>query len=591
MRVPSRVAIGSIAGAIVAALVAPVLRPLFSVPAGGIGYVTVQQYPKGWDYAVITLLFLSAFGGGLIGSWRHVSSWREPAGQNEGGDASPRRATVWLVALTAFMVMLLAHDHPYAIMDMFHEGEHLVPGSLMRGGARPYADIFVLHGLAADGGLDALVLGHEPSPRRVRRLETVLDAAALAFLAAIAAEICRTGGGMAAATLLSLAAMGAGQVRVFPYFRLLPLLIAVFTLLRYARSGRIRSLFVAISIASLGILWSVDTGTYALAATLATTALILLARLQPLRATTAVACVAGVLCPVAVLVLIGADLRHFFSDSFLIIPRAIDAVWSLPALPLFGPKPGESFRYYVPPVLYGSMLALATALYRRGERLRAAQIAIVSIFAIVLFRTAAGRVSWSHTRFAAPFIGVIVIAFIVEPLVRSRRWLPAGAMVLAAAMLFEVPANIADGARLITGWRGRQRHEGQVPYPFATGKGIYTSQQDSADLAALNGYVASLGPKANFLDFSGERALYYLLQRKPPLRCPDINMLSSPPLLAEAMAELNAHPPSCVIIKGTPELGNFDGVSNAQRVPDLARWIDANYPRRIEIGRFTVAAK
>jgi len=126
-----------------------------------------------------------------------------------------------------------------------------------------------------------------------------------------------------------------------------------------------------------------------------------------------------------------------------------------------------------------------------------------------------------------------------------------------------------------------------VPYPFATGKGIYTSPQDAADLAALNGFLGD----AQFLDFSGERALYYLLQRKPPLRCPDINMLSSPPLFNEAIAELEARRPPYVIVRGTPGYDDYDGVPYRQRVPALASWIDANYPRRVEIGRFVVAAR
>jgi hypothetical protein len=68
-------------------------------------------------------------------------------------------------------------------------------------------------------------------------------------------------------------------------------------------------------------------------------------------------------------------------------------------------------------------------------------------------------------------------------------------------------------------------------------------------------------------------------------------MLSAPPLLAEAMAELNANPPEHVILSGDPAIANFDGVSNRDRVPDLAAWIDANYPARTQIGRFTVASR
>ena len=63
---------------------------------------------------------------------------------------------------------------------------HLTAGWLMKTGERPYRDFFVFHGLAADAGLDALVLGDPPSPLRPRRLQTVLDAATVALLVPIA---------------------------------------------------------------------------------------------------------------------------------------------------------------------------------------------------------------------------------------------------------------------------------------------------------------------------------------------------------------------------------------------------------------------
>jgi len=34
--------------------------------------------------------------------------------------------------------MLFVHDHPYVVMDPFHEGEHLTPAFLFRSGERPY---------------------------------------------------------------------------------------------------------------------------------------------------------------------------------------------------------------------------------------------------------------------------------------------------------------------------------------------------------------------------------------------------------------------------------------------------------------------
>ena len=559
----ARIALGSLLGAALAGCAAPFLRPLFSPPTGGIGFVTVNAYPKGWDYAVVAVLVLGAFVGGSVAAGSQPA---EIAGRLRAG-----RST-WIATAAVFLLMAFIHDHPYQHMDPFHEGEHLTPGFLLQHEARPYGDYFVLHGLAADGGLDALVLGDPPSPRRVRRLQTVLDAATLALLVPIAFEVSATFAGVVAGVIASLCAAAAFWIPVFPYYRTAPVLIATLALLRYARTRSTASILIAFASATLGVLWSLDTGVYALAAT------VLVAML--LRAKKPIVAITFAL-PFVVLLAIGADVKQFFVDSFVIIPRAIDAVWSLPAP---APFTASGARYYLPPVFYGFLLALA---WKRRD----ARIAIIAILSLVLFRTAAGRVSWSHTRYATPLLGIALVAFVIEPLLLSSgsRLRRALAVLIMIPLIFylEVWQNVAAGAKQLAGWRARQKHEGLVPYPFATGKGIYTSQENASELAALNGFMGD----ATFLDFSNERALYYLLQRKPPVRCFDIPMLSAPPLLAEAMAQLNANPPRYVILTGYPAIADFDGVSNRARVPELAAWIEANYPTRTRIGRFTVAAR
>jgi hypothetical protein len=189
-------------------------------------------------------------------------------------------------------------------------------------------------------------------------------------------------------------------------------------------------------------------------------------------------------------------------------------------------------------------------------------------------------------------LGVAVVAFVLEPLLLRRRVIAAVAFAALLLFYFEVWPNSVGGAKSLAGWRGRQRHVGLVPYPFATGRGIYTSAENASDLAKLNGFIESLGPRdGRILDISNERALYYLLQRRPATRCMEISMLSVPRMFAEAMEQLHANPPVCVIISGYPALASFDGLSNRDRVPALAAWIDANYPTRTNVGRFVVASK
>jgi hypothetical protein len=570
--------IGAVLGALLVFAIAPFCIGWFSVPSGGIGAVTIAKYPKGFDYFVVIALTLAS----AIGAWAFARR------QIPATDRRPNRVAIWVIAAIVFVTMFVIHDHPYAFMDMFHEGEHLTPASVMIEGGRPYGDIFFLHGFATDGGLDALVLGGKPSPKKTRRLEAVLDAAALAMLVPIAAEVTATTGGFIAAIVLALCAIGAGEVPVFPYFRWLPLLIAGWALLVYAKRRR-WPLYLAAVASSLGILWSLDVGICAVAAS----AIVILIYT---RRVTLIA-IAAIAAPLIVLLIARADLLHFLHDSFVVIPSSIDAIWSLPAKPipslsllvhpiaLWDWLASEAARYYLPPVFFGFLIALAI-------RTRDMRIAIIAIFSIILFRTAAGRCSWSHTRFAIPLLGIAVVAFLFEPML-WRPWNAwrAIAVVIASILAFryfEIADNVKLGAKLLAGWPARQRHEGLVPYPMARGRGIYTYAANAADLAALNDLSQRAGPGPIF-DLSGERALYYFLDRRPATRCPDVAMLSNPELGGRALRELNAHPPVFVVLEGTKILGSLDGIANRDRVPPIAAWIDAHYPVYVSAGRFVVA--
>ena len=586
-----RIALGSMAGAALAAAAAPLIKPLFSVPSQGVGAVTVAGYPKGWDHAVVALLALGAFIGGAVivflwssaakGVRYQVSGVFRPGDKPQTPDTRHHPGTVWSLAALVFLTMLFVHDHPYAHMDPFHEGERLVPAWLYQNGARPFRDVFVLHGLATDGGLDALVLGEPPNPLRTRRLQTVLDALVLALLVPIAAEVTVTSGGLIAAVLGSLCASAAFWVPVFPYFRLAPVFLAVLGLLRYVRTGR--GLMLAFASSTLGLLWSVDTGTYAVVGTAVAFAIIRIAKLErhplPLKRVLVYGAIA-LLLPIVVLLAVRGDVRQFFVDSYVIIPATSDAAGALPA-----PKPFTvvGARYYLPPVFYGFLFAIALLHLRRGEKLIAAQIGIIALLSLLLFRSASGRVGWSHTRFATIFLGIAIVGFVLERL-RSK----VAVALIAIAMIFylEVPQNVQAGAKLLAGWRARQKPEGLVRHPLV--RGIYTSEENAIELSTLNSYIQSLGP-GPILDFTNERALYLFLRRKPPARAFDIGMLSSPRLMRETMAELERNRPVAVILGGYPAVAVFDGVPNQQRVPQLAAWIDAHYTQRTEIGRFTVA--
>ena len=307
--------------------------------------------------------------------------------------------------------------------------------------------------------------------------------------------------------------------------------------------------------AAFGILWSLDTGMYAVAATAICTAI-----LRPPLKRVFVSAAIAVALPILILIAIRADLVRFAIDSFAIIPRSIDAIWSRPARTTID---WESARYYLPPIFFGWLLASSI-------RKRNMQGIIVAIFSIIAFRSAAGRCSWSHTRYGLPLFGVALVAFVLQPLRWRWRWVAA----IPIIVLIEIFPNGIDATKFIGGWKARQRHQSVV------------------DVTVLTRFVnANAPPGATILDVANERALYFLLRRHPPTRCFDVPFLSVPALADEARGQLERNPPACVIVEGMKEVDNLDGIPNRVRVPWLFAWVDQNYPRRTRIGRFVVATK
>jgi hypothetical protein len=357
------------------------------------------------------------------------------------------------------------------------------------------------------------------------------------------------------------------------------------------RTGRRVFAVIACAVASAGLLWSLDVGLFA---TAGLWGWLILARWRDRR--TLLACAAATLVTAPLLLfIVGGDISRFFRDSFLRLPECFDAIYSLPAPPL--PEwtltwiDSASARYYLPPIAYGVLVALAVLMAARGERKRAEAMLLIALTAFIELRTAAGRVAWSHTRHAVPLLGIVLVAFAIEPLIRSRRATRiavAIVMIVSAVPYLEVVANAKYLAGYWSTYQQRLRPKpGSVAFSLPRAHDLYTYPQEAHDVGALYEFSQSM-PAGPIFDYSGEKWLYYMLARPASTRCHDIPYLADPALGREAMKQLERHRPVFVIVSGLPGLANIDGVSNRQRTPWLAEWIDKNYARRVTIGRYTV---
>jgi hypothetical protein len=590
---------GTVAGVVAGILVAPQLvrlRPLFRVPGNGIGLVTQLQYPKGWDYAVVAALFSVAaavsFGVAIAVRARADGSAQSTDPASGGGQGSVMERHPWVVLFLMVAVAALtipARDDPYEFIDPYHHGENLSPASEMLRGARPYRDIFFMHGIATDGGLDLLVMGSPPQPVRALRFRAFLSCLTLALLVPIAAEVSVTLGGMIGGVAASLAALAAGELTTFPFFRLAPLLLTVWLVLRSLRTRRSRDLAMASCIAGAGLLWSVDIGVFAVGGLWGW--LILSRRVPVKRMAVLAALTAGT--PLLLLLMLRADVGRFLRDTFIRFPECFDAIYSVPA-PAFPTRlsewiVGPAARYYVPVIAYGVMF---TAAFLVRASFKAEALLLFSVTELLHFRVAAGRTGWAHDRFAVPLLGIALAAFVVEPLLRRRRIVPA-LVAMAFAVLayfhFEVPDNGRYLWKYYSTYRARlSPAPDRVRYRVPRMRSLYTYEKDAEDTRALYLFSQSMPPGPIF-DYSGEKILYYLLARPAAARCHDIPYLADPKLGREAIVQLERNRPVFIVVKGLDVVNKIDNIDYRTRTPFLAEWIDRHYPRRTTVGRYTIA--
>lgn len=604
---------GAVASLVLLISILPSLKDHFPVPDGGVGFVTVNGYPKGFDYFVVAAIVAGVFLGGAIGGM--LFRRKSTVSRDEPAPGSPlSRTSLALMAVTAVLMFLL-HFHPQQFMEMFHEGEHLSPATVLDLGGKPYGDVAFLHGLFADGFLDLLAWGGEPSVWRSRFVRALLDSLTLALLIPLAFAVCRTRTGAVLGAFLALCGTAAGVMSVFPWFRLLPGFLMLLFIAWYARTSKLRWLVAATASASFGLLWSFEVGVYSVATMIPALALGIF-RERNRRGVLLAGAVAASIFPVVILLIARADIGRFIHDSFVLIPSSIDAIWALPAPPLptfsrLAELHGAGtlwtapwLRYFTPLLVYGIALVIVLRLLARKATPRSMTLFFTIVFAVFLFRSAAGRTGWGHTRFGAILVGLVVTAILLEPLwmaliersrARAGRAAAALGLIIAGWLswhYFEVPLNFEYGGKMLSELDTRFEVPGLVPYPTDRGGGTMTWAGNAEDLGALIAFSHEHSePDDPILDLSGEFALYFFLERRPAIRMANLPMLGNPRLRAEAMDQVRLHPPAYVILRSTPEVGQYDGVPNRSRAPELFEWADENYPDRRQVGRYEVGLR
>jgi hypothetical protein len=504
--------------------------------------------------------------------------------------------------LFLFVCGLAIFDQPGGALDLFEDGQILAAADTYSRGGRPYVDTYPIHGWGADGGLDAILFrafGATVETFRFRR--GVMTAAAVVALAAAAGALFEPIGWRALAFLAALC------VCPFPSERQMLAFAALFLLLLAARSGRARDFAAAGAFAACELFYSFDLGLVLLTGGLAGAATrpLLTSGLRrvgsgPRDALVFASGAFGASLPFLAGLARSDALLPFLRISFVEIPGAIGDVWGIPAPAASGLLSRANWRSSLlaiaaEPAHYGSYLliilstAAAVALLRsaRGVFAGADGPAWMSIaVGAAAMRGVLGRADAGHLAFYGVFAGLPAVWLLYRASRARRGRFALTTLVLAVLLLRFRPANTLslEVAAVTGGAKARETHGRARGVSIPRSGRATLPVEQAADLAALRTYFDSmLGPKETFFDFGNEPGLYFLLGRRLPVRFTSVPCYESREQQDEVIARLESErPPLAVLASGTGR-DAFDGVSNRERAPRVAAYLDATYVATAEV--------
>ena len=295
---------------------------------------------------------------------------------------------------------------------------------------------------------------------------------------------------------------------------------------------------------------------------------------------------------------------EFLRVSFVEIPTSITPTWGLPApslaetmrsggLAAFLDREGPSLF-----VLLGVLTAgVSVLLFRRARGAcepidRAAAVSL--LVAILALRGALGRADAGHRMLYGIFAG-LPAAWLLYRAWNARSWLrPLVAGITALGFLVLLRPDVAASRQLQTlevAARAR-RLDVETSAPFGGSASTVLDRRQARDLEDLRRVVDRLAPSpSTFFDFGNEPALYFLLDRRSPVRYSCVPSYQTIEKQREVIDVLERQRPPVAILASGMARDAFDGVSNRERAPLVARYLDANYEVAGTVGSRTIAVR
>ncbi len=445
-------------------------------------------------------------------------------------------ATLFLLFAALTWVATLA---PGVSIDLFENGHWLGPASDMLAGKVPYRDTFPMHGFLSDGGRDYLVFRlFGPSLKASVEARHFMGAFFQPALFLVAAAASRRPLLAALAIPLNIGM----SIAVEADRPVVPLLaLAAFAWALGEERSRPRA-FAAGALAGLGLLYSLDFGTFVIAAEVATIAVCLWTSRRrpeprPFRTRSWFLGLAAVLLPWFAFLAVKGALWQFVKVSFIDLPTRFESLWGLhfPApwelvrewlqghpymagnVPV---GPSIAKRFYLAPLLGGAGVVVALLAMRRRDRspapalrLLALSLACLAFFRYVLFRF---HLSTGNALTGPIFFLLLVFSFeSLRPRFASARRLAVAIALIGLLVSFAMngPGRLLSVLRDASNYRARTAPVAwMVPLTVPRGGGIRVPRTEEENLRQLTEFTdRHAAPGAPVLDLTNRAGLYFFL--------------------------------------------------------------------------------
>lgn len=508
---------------------------------------------------------------------------------------------IWCVALLGLgFLELFQTTEP---LNLFEEGQPLFAAKLLLDGRPPYLGTYPIHGFGIEGGVDAVLFRIAgPSLRAFRLRRTLFGATSLAALGVAGFLLFRDLGWGALAMASSLAFCPVVSDRQAFMF------VALCLLIHAARSESLRDWLWAGVASGVCLFMTLDFGVIAIGSGLiAPLGIRILTREGAgrwLRETRSfvLGLAAGCAPFLAYLTLKGAVVE-FFRVSFIEIPSTISATWGLPfpsiTQALHDGGMGILGGPFAPPGIPSPAVLLAIPcasvllmmwIRSRGNATPLDRAALVCLLTTLLgLRGVFGRADVGHHMLYGIFAGLMATWLLYRAVTgASSRGLLLVSTCLIFWLFLRPDLGLAKQLELVARTTGASdRGDGA-----GGSAGSRIAGESVPELAELRNVVdARLGPKETFFDFGNEPALYFLLNRRPPIRYSSVAAYELDRQQSEVIQALEREKPPLAITSSGTSLDSIDDVPNAVRAPAVARYLETHYRPLGMVGTRSIAVR